>query len=485
MKIGVLGLNNVGKSFLLKKIAIPNLPSGYSIETKGISIKYADPKDNNDEEIKGICILDSAGFETPLLKEEKPIINNQVIIKEKNGDELENAIKFDEIEDDLARDKAQTERFIEQLIISLSDMVILVVGKLTRTEQRLISRIKNMVKKNERNKIKSIIIVHNLAQYHKTIEVENHINYYLKKSATFKLGPKDYLGNNKIFKGRQYFYEITDDSKELQVFHYIMAKEGTEAGNYHNPFTLELIKQQYNSFNDRKPINIPDEIIKLFSELSTEIIGEKMDCQKLGKDNNLIKLVEDNQNNNAKKKTRLHVQNAYIDQDGNYLKNKGKFEPKYSLYFYKEKKVKKDDDDEDEDEDEDEENYEKYLLLRLEIPGNILKLTARSTDPKTEKFKGIVIKGIKKKDDFKERSKEDFTIISDNRSYEEFSYFIELKRNLELSERGARGSTGIYEIQFDKRNKETSFKKEGSEKDDKSNSKNLKENNNEETKKKY
>ena len=87
-------------------------------------------KDNNDnDEIKGICILDSAGFETPLLKEEKPIINNQVIIKEKNGDELENAIKFDEIEDELARDKAQTERFIEQLIIfsSFSSFSLLLI----------------------------------------------------------------------------------------------------------------------------------------------------------------------------------------------------------------------------------------------------------------------------------------------------------------------------------------------------------------------
>ena len=113
-----------------------------------------------------------------------------------------------------------------------------------------------------------------------------------------------------------------------------------------------------------------------------------------------------------------------------------------------------------------------------------MKLTARSTDPKTEKFKGIVIKGIKKKDEFKEQSKEDFTVISDNRSYEEFSYFIELKRNLELTERGAKGSTGIYEIQFDKRNKETSFKKETGEKDDKPYAKSLKENNNEETNKK-
>ena len=56
------------------------------------------------------------------------------LIKEDKQNELENAIKFDEVEDELSRDKAQTERFIEQLIISLSDMIILVIGKLTRTE---------------------------------------------------------------------------------------------------------------------------------------------------------------------------------------------------------------------------------------------------------------------------------------------------------------------------------------------------------------
>ena len=28
----------------------------------------------------------------------------------------------------------------------------------------------------------------------------------------------------------------------------------------------------------------------------------------------------------------------YYDQDGIYLKNKRKYEPKYSLYYYKEKK---------------------------------------------------------------------------------------------------------------------------------------------------
>ena len=45
IKIGVLGLNNVGKSFLLSKIVQRDIPKGYSIETKGISIKYAIPNE--------------------------------------------------------------------------------------------------------------------------------------------------------------------------------------------------------------------------------------------------------------------------------------------------------------------------------------------------------------------------------------------------------------------------------------------------------
>ena len=73
VKIGVLGINNVGKSYLLSKIVQSEIPIGYSVETKGISIKYAIKNEQNDNPgaVNGICILDSAGFETPLLKEEK------------------------------------------------------------------------------------------------------------------------------------------------------------------------------------------------------------------------------------------------------------------------------------------------------------------------------------------------------------------------------------------------------------------------------
>ncbi len=441
MKIGVLGLNNVGKSYLLSKIVKVDIPTGYSIETKGISIKYSE---ENEGAEKGICILDSAGFETPLLKNENKNENNNN--EKKSENELENNLKYDSFTNELSRDKAQTERFIEQLIISLSDMLIIVIGKLTRTEQRLISRIKNLVKKNETNKIKSIIIVHNLAQYHKNEEIKNHIEQYLLKSATFNLIKQKCIGDKK-YENKCYYVE-EKDQEDLETYHYIMAKEGTEAGKEYNNFTMDLIKSQFNSFNQRKKINIPEEIIKLFSQLSTEILGEKMECIK--KDENTIILADKNLKSENENNQQLHVQNMYYDQDGFYLKNKRKFEPKYSLYYYKEKKKNKD----SEDSEDDEEIYEKFLLLKLELPGNIEKLIARSTDPKTEKFNGIFIKVIKKKDEIEKDEKEDFTIISEKRNYGEFSYFIELEKNLILSKSTPIGKTQIYEFYFDKNNKE-------------------------------
>ena len=453
IKLGVLGVNNVGKSYLLSKIAKIDIPTGYSIETKGISIKYSE--DSKGEE-KGICILDSAGFETPLLIEKSHKEIGIEEIKKINEDKnIDSILNRDIVEDELSKDKAQTERFIEELIISLSDIIIVVVGKLTRTEQRLINRIKNLAKNNEKNKVRSMIIVHNLAQYHRIIEVENHINNYLLHSATFNLIKNDIVGLDPI-KDRNYLVEksVKQDDKDIEVYHYIMAKEGTEAGNYYNEITIKLIKQVYNHCNKRNSIDIPKEIALLFSDLSTEILGKKIPIDNLVIKENNIKLEENNNqniNNNKSTDTIIksiyNLQNTYIDQDGKYLKNK-EFEPKYSLYFYREEG----------EGEEDEDEYENYLLLRLEIPGNIVKLTARRTNPKTEKYHGIVIKGIKEREEFDEQKAKDFKEIIDNRKYGEFSYFIELKRNLEISKNYAKEDTKIYEFIFNKKNKDKTNK---------------------------
>ena len=63
---------NVGKSYLLSKIVKVDISTGYSIETKGISIKYSEKEKG---EQRGIYILDSVGLESPLLKEPKKNIS--------------------------------------------------------------------------------------------------------------------------------------------------------------------------------------------------------------------------------------------------------------------------------------------------------------------------------------------------------------------------------------------------------------------------
>ena len=65
IKIGVIGNANKGKSFLLSKISKIILPSGTSIRTEGLSIKYPEWKEYKN---KKIILLDSAGLETPVIK---------------------------------------------------------------------------------------------------------------------------------------------------------------------------------------------------------------------------------------------------------------------------------------------------------------------------------------------------------------------------------------------------------------------------------
>ena len=73
LKIGIIGNSNKGKSFLLSKLSKIELPSGTSIKTEGLSIKYPDVKIYKNRQI---ALLDSAGLETPVIK-----TNNEIFVK--------------------------------------------------------------------------------------------------------------------------------------------------------------------------------------------------------------------------------------------------------------------------------------------------------------------------------------------------------------------------------------------------------------------
>ncbi len=72
LRIGVVGNQNKGKTFILSKLSKINLPSGTSISTKGISVKYPELEDNA---LRKYILLDSAGLETPIKKDDLSNLN--------------------------------------------------------------------------------------------------------------------------------------------------------------------------------------------------------------------------------------------------------------------------------------------------------------------------------------------------------------------------------------------------------------------------
>ena len=210
--IGVLGNNNKGKSFLLTKISQIDLPTGTNINTKGLSVKYPDLDEFSRREI---ILLDSAGLEMPVLKKDN---NNNKIKKEneneipkKNDNEIiesndkkveknkeckqknENEQQNKEFKEN-ARDKIVTELFLENFIIEVSDILLIVVGKLTYSEQLLINKIKEESKK--KNKA-TIFIIHNLQEFRTVEQVENYITKCLLNCSTFNLKKRKWISTEK------------------------------------------------------------------------------------------------------------------------------------------------------------------------------------------------------------------------------------------------------------------------------------------------
>ena len=162
VKIGVIGYSNKGKSFLLSKISGIKLP----IETEGLSIKYPEIDVYTN---RYIVLLDSAGLGAPVLKgREKKIEENNI-----EEDKI-NIIKNEkQLLEEKSRDKIITELFLQKYIINYSDILIIVVGALTFSEQKLLNKIKTEIRRAKLNK--TLYVIHNLKAYTSIKQVQNYI----------------------------------------------------------------------------------------------------------------------------------------------------------------------------------------------------------------------------------------------------------------------------------------------------------------------
>ena len=396
IKVGVIENSNKGKSFILSRLSKINLPSGTSLRTEGLSVKYPDLEIYTNRKI---VLLDSAGLETPVLKENenakvKNEENTELITKENKDDlkaeeEIENKKKNQkELFREKSREKLLTELFLQNYIISNSNILIIVVGILSYSEQKLINGIQSEIQRTKINR--KLFIVHNLITYTTKDQIKEYIDTYLLKSATFNLEKGHKINSSTKEENGIYFFE---QNTEPKIYHLIFANEGSEAGEYYNNFTLNFIENQYADVTDLKPFDVIETIKDKFIEISKEIL-EKIEVpfQKTDfddSDKNFIKL---------KNLKNIILKKFLIDELGFSNLKTNSFEPNYNCY-------KKDD----------------KIIIRVEVPGNC---KIKPSIGYSGEYTFIRIIGSKRKD--KEPEKDEDNLYN-SREIGDFSFNIPLK----------------------------------------------------------
>ena len=258
--IGLIGNSNKGKSFLVSKISKDYIPSGIKIKTKGLSIKY--PKLSYGK----MALLDFEGLEAPILKEEEK--DNFVNLSKKEEREDEK-IDIGNIFKGKLADKLITEIFFQNYIVYNSNIIIIVVGTLTYSEQKLLNRIKSEISRNRISK--PLFIIHNLMTYTTEEQVEDYIKEVLLKSVTFNLEEGDKNSSKLKTKSGKYFYEKNINHP---VYHLLLANEDSIAGNTYNELTLQFLEDNFHNATNLKHFDIVKTIKDKFTEISKNIIEE-------------------------------------------------------------------------------------------------------------------------------------------------------------------------------------------------------------------
>jgi hypothetical protein len=212
--IGILGMKNRGKSYLLGRIMENDdykPPSGFLITTYGISCNF--PK--NTKTGSFFITLDTAGKDSPLLQ----------------NDLFKDNIKS------FARDQVITEVVLSDFIIQESNILIAVLEQLSFEEQEMLKTLIERLKKKEIKGIQKrrLIVIHNLMNIATVEDIKNFIDNVLLKSLTFKLEPQSMRGNENYDDSNKVVYiQNVDNENEnnnqnkLEIIHLIFGNDEEE-----------------------------------------------------------------------------------------------------------------------------------------------------------------------------------------------------------------------------------------------------------------
>ena len=347
--VGVIGNKNMGKTFFLEKLSGYEIPKGFNVKTVGLSVRYGTSPSHS------VAILDSAGQETPLLKmnplknieNEKGSANANENVNEEKCKEIsedkkeekekkEQEKKIEQNEDEnnnefekYSRDKLITEFFLQKFIIKKSDIIILVVGNISLTEQKLLYTLKEEVKNLDKNK--QIFVIHNLKEYSTEEQVNDYIENTLKRLCKIKLEETQFIKMSEE--------NSIDDKKHFNTFfieedentsHFIFVNEfSKEKAEYYNTPTIEYIQKEIEVIKTRNKFSLIEDCKEFLVEIAEDIMEESI------KKEDLITISEEKYDVILLKNVNeINLKSYVINEIGLASRNDSN-EPKHSCYIDK------------------------------------------------------------------------------------------------------------------------------------------------------
>ena len=224
--VGVMGRENVGKTFLVNKICGEKFASGYYTNTESLSIKYCTGEDKQHVKV----LLDSAGMNSAIFffNFYEAEMYNKSIEKKLSVQE------YERIKVLMINDRCMTEYFIQNFILDSCHVILIIVELLSQNDQKMIERIKHLYAAK-----KTIIIVHNLFKLEAKDEVLDRATLEIEGA---------FLVKKQIIPGSDVPYYIEkqqsgDMKNKNNIVHLIMGKEGCSSGDFFNKASLgHLIK---------------------------------------------------------------------------------------------------------------------------------------------------------------------------------------------------------------------------------------------------
>ncbi|EGC39584.1 hypothetical protein DICPUDRAFT_147651 [Dictyostelium purpureum] len=248
--VSVLGLYNKGKSYVLSRILGLKLLSSFFEHTEGLSILLS--RADVTEVLIG---LDTKGSQKPV----------------KNCDEAK------------MKDSEATERFLQTLSLNLSDIVLIVVDRLTRDDQLYIKQIKQTFRNKE-----NIIIVHNLShvKLNKDLEKvikEEIVDCFDCKVKQLKDSAPYWYENDRT---RHVVMACDDKDSESKIY--------SEAGAKMNQPTIELLQSWLKTAasTSLERFNLVDNITKFSNKVISNYLNQKVEVV-LNTEETLIKTNQD------------------------------------------------------------------------------------------------------------------------------------------------------------------------------------------------